>query len=222
MRESVEGISDYSGKDVSVLYEPETVQLDAVVSNTEFLTAPGGPRGLKGEYFNNEDLRGEPALVRTDEHVDFRWGEGSYIEGGPVDHFSARWTGYFIPREEDDYKFYVSSDDGMRLYLDDALVIDDWRRHGETLNTYSAHLTAGTQHTIRLEYFENTGTATARFGIAASSARPISEAAKQLAARAGVFVLCMGFYSNTGRGGVDRPHRPSGGHEAYIDQHAPP
>ncbi len=214
----LEGISDYLRKDVSVLYAPETVQLDAVVSNTEFLTTPGGPRGLKGEYFNNEDLRGEPALVRTDEHVDFRWGEGSYIEGGPVDHFSARWTGYFIPREEDDYKFYVSSDDGTRLYLDDALVIDDWRRHGETLNTYTAHLTAGTRHTIRLEYFENTGTATARFGIAASSARPISEAAKQLAARADVVVLCMGFDPNTEGEGFDRTYRLPGGQDAYIEQ----
>src|SRR5258708_23217990 len=93
----------------------------------------------------------------------------------------------------------------MRLYLDDALVIDDWRRHGETLNTYSAHLTAGTRHTIRLEYFENTGTATGRFGIAASSARPISETAQQLAARAGVVVPCICFLPNTGGGRLGRP-----------------
>src|SRR5260221_11916456 len=106
----------------------------------------------------------------------------------------------------------------MRLYLDDALVIDDWRRHGETLNTYSAHLTAGTQHTIRLEYFEDTGTATARFGIAASSARPSSETAKQLAARAAVVGFCMGFDSNTEGGRFVRSYPLTGGKECSSAQ----
>lgn len=214
----LEGISDYLGQDVRVLYAPETVQLDEVTSTTEFVTAPGGSRGLKGEYFNNEGLQGEPALVRTDEHVDFRWGDGSYADGGPVDHFSVRWTGYFIPREEDDYKFYVSTDDGARLYLDDALVIDDWHNHGETLNTYTTHWKAGQQHRIRLEYFEGTGSATARFGIAAASTRPISEDAKEIAARADAVVLCMGFDPNTESEGSDRTFHLPGGQDAYIEK----
>jgi beta-glucosidase len=80
-----------------------------------------------------------------------------------------RWSGYFVPKADDDYKCYVSADDGVRLYIDDERVIDDWKRHGETLDIYSRHLEAGKAYKIRLEYFENVGTATARFGIAAAT-----------------------------------------------------
>src|SRR6267378_2232377 len=99
----------------------------------------------------------------------FIGGEGSYVDSGPVDHFSVRWTGYFVPPTEDDYKFYTSTDDGVRLYVNDERVIDDWQRHGETLDTYSTRLEAGKAYKIRLEYFEAVGTATARFGIAPAS-----------------------------------------------------
>src|ERR1700682_4138420 len=128
----LEGISNYLGKNASVLYSLEAAPLDVIVNHTDFVAALGGPRGLKGEYFNNDDLHGEPALVRTDERVDFHWGEGSYADNGRVDHFSARWTGYFVPRTDDDYKFYVSADDGARLYIHDERVIDDWRSEEDT------------------------------------------------------------------------------------------
>jgi len=213
----LEGISDYLGKDVRVLYMAETPALDEIVAHTLFQSSLEGPRGLKGEYFDNEQLLGEPALKRTDEKIDFHWGAGSYRDDGPVDHFSVRWTGYFLPAAEDDFKFYVSADDGVRLYLDDVLVIDDWKTHGETLDTYTAHLGVGKSHKIRLEYFESTGTATARFGIAATT-QPIGEATKALAAKVDVVVLCMGFEPNTEGEGSDRTFRLPGGQDAFIEQ----
>jgi beta-glucosidase len=213
----LEGISDYLGKEARVLYMSENVPLDEIVARTPFQTSPGGSRGLKAEYFNNEQLQGTPALERTDDRVDFHWGAGSYSDEGPVDHFSVRWTGYFVPEVEDDYKFFVSADDGARLYVDDALVIDDWKTHGETLDTYSAHLAAGKAHKIRLEYFESTGTATARFGIAAAT-QPIGEATKALAAKADAVILCMGFDPNTEGEGSDRTFRLPGGQDAFIQQ----
>jgi beta-glucosidase len=213
----LEGIGDYVGKDVSVLYMAEAVSLDEIVSRTQFQAAPGGPRGMHAEYFNNERLQGDPALVRTDEQIDFHWGAGSYSNEGPVDHFSARWTGYFVPQAEDDYKFYVSADDGARLYVDDALVIDDWKNHAETLDTYSTHLEAGKAHKVRLEYFESTGTATARFGISAAT-QPIGEATKALAAKVDAVILCMGFEPNTESEGSDRTFHLPGGQDAFIQQ----
>ena len=213
----LEGITNYLGELARVLYVPPEISLDAIVSQSEFFTAPGGPSGLKAEYFNNDALRGDPALVRTDQQIDFHWGDGSYADGGPVDHFSVRWTGYFIPSAEDDYKFYTSADDGVRLYFDDALIIDDWRPHGETLNTYSAHLEGGKPHRIRLEYFENTGTATARFGIAPAT-QPIGESARAQAAKSDVVVLCVGFDPATEGEGGDRTFRLSGGQDALIEQ----
>ena len=213
----LEGISDAAGKDVRVLYVVETPPLDSIVSHTEFVTSPGGAPGLKGEYFDNEELKGEPALARTDEHIDFHWGEGSYREGGPVDHFAIRWSGYFVPKTEDDYRFFTSADDGARLYVDEHLAIDDWRRHGETLNTYAQHLEAGKAYKIRLEYFENVGTATMRFGISAATA-PLGEETRRLAAKADAVVLCVGFDSNSEGEATDRSFHLPGGQDSFIQE----
>src|SRR5258708_2042436 len=110
----LKGISNRLGTKARVLYAVDSPPLDEVFETSEFVTAPGGERGLKGEYFSNEELRGPPALVRTDQHVDFDWGEGSFAPNQPVDHFSVRWTGYFVRQKSGDYKFFTSADDGVR------------------------------------------------------------------------------------------------------------
>jgi len=213
----LEGISNYLGKSVRVDYVIEDLPLDEIVKNTQFVTSPGGPQGLKGEYFNNELLEGAPALVRTDEKIGFRWAEGSYVNGGPLDHFSVRWSGYFIPGAEDDYKFFVSADDGVRLYVNDQRVIDDWQRHGETLDTYSVHLERGKPYKLRLEYFENVGTATARFGIA-PAARSLGASTRAAAKKADAVILCMGFDPSSEGEGFDRTFRLPAGQDAFIQQ----
>ena len=213
----LEGISNFLGGGVPVRYLPPDISLDTIVDKTAFVTAPGGPDGLKGEYFDNEGINGQPTLVRTDRQIDFHWGAGSYSDSGPVDHFSVRWTGYFAPPAEDDYKFYTLTDDGVRLYLDDALVIDDWHTHGETLNTYGTHLQAGTPHKIRLEYFESTGTATVRFGIAPAT-QPLEKATKSQIAESDAVIVCVGFDPGNEGEGSDRTFRLPGGQDALLEE----
>jgi beta-glucosidase len=213
----LEGISNYLGEKARVLYAVEAPPLDTIAEQTEFVTVPGGSRGLKAEYFNNEELRGEPALSRTDALVDFHWGEGSYSDEGPVDHFAVRWTGYYVPKAEDDYKFYVSADDGVRLYINDERAIDDWQRHAETLDTFSMHMEAGKPYKIRLEYFENVGTATVRFGIARAT-QAISAETKALVVKADAVILCVGFDPSNESEGGDRTFQLPGGQDALIQQ----
>jgi beta-glucosidase len=213
----LEGISNVAGEEVRVLSMEDATSLDDIVSGTKFVTAPGGLPGLRGEYFDNEDFQGAPALTRTDASVDFHWGDGSYRDGGPADHFAARWTGYFVPPADDDYRFTTSADDGVRLYVNDELVIDDWKRHAETLNTFVRHLEAGKACKIRLEYYENVGTATVRFGISAS-AITLGPVAKKLAQSADAVVLCMGFDANSESEGGDRTFRLPSGQDAYIQE----
>src|SRR5580704_2694900 len=93
----LEGISNRLGTKARVLYAVDTPPLNDVFENSEFVTAPEGEAGLKGEYFSNQELQGAPVLTRTDKHVEFDWGEGSFAPNQPVDHFSVRWTGYFLP-----------------------------------------------------------------------------------------------------------------------------
>ena len=213
----LEGISNYLGESGRVLYTTDDASLDEIVKTTEFSESPGGTTGLRGEYFNNDSLQGQPALVRTDEKIDFHWGAGSYAPNGPEDRFSARWTGFFTPRSDDDYKFYVSADDGVRLFINDKQVIDDWQRHSETLDTYSTHLEKGKSYKIRLEYFEAVGTATVRFGIAAAT-KALGENVKELVAKADAVVLCMGFDPSSEGEGGDRTFQLPSGQDTFIQQ----
>jgi len=213
----MEGLSNYYGTKMNILYAVDTPPVAEIFQRGGYVVSPGGEAGLKGEYFNNEELNGPPALSRTDSLVAFSWGSGSYVSGGPVDHFSARWTGYYIPKTTDDYRFYTSSDDGVRLYIDDERVINDWQRHGDTLNTYVRHLEAGRPYKIRLEYFEATGGASVSFGIAAAT-EFVGRETKALAAKTDVAIVCVGFDPNAEGEGFDRTFHLPAGQDELIRQ----
>ena len=213
----LEGISNHLGTRAKVLYAVDVPPLDEVFENSEFVTAPDGETGLKGEYFSNEDLKGTPALVRTDKHVHFDWGEGSFAPDQPIDHFSVRWTGYFVPKKSGDYKFFTSADDGVRLYIGDETAINDWQPHSQTLDTAARHLEAGQAYKVRLEYFESVGSAIVGFGVTRAEAF-IGRETRALAAKADAVIICVGFDPKTEGEGFDRTFQLPGGQDELIRQ----
>jgi hypothetical protein len=116
--------------------------------------------GFHGEYFDNRHLIGGPALERDDAEIDFDWGAGPPVAWMPDDNFSIRWTRtvHFAP---DQYRFVVWADDGVRLWLDENLIIDQWQDMDYELH-YVSHYLEG-PHSLRLEYYEHTGGARVRF-----------------------------------------------------------
>ena len=213
----LEGISNRLGTKVRVLYDVDVPVLNPLFENSEFVTALGGENGLKGEYFDNEDMKGTPVLVRTDRQVHFDWGEGSFAPGQPVDHFAIRWTGYFIPKESGDYQFFTSADDGVRLYIDDERAIDDWLPHSQTLDTCSKHLEGGKAYKIRLEYFDSVSTAIVGFGVTRADSY-VGNRTKELAAKADAVIICVGFDDKTEGEGFDRRFQLPGGQDELIRQ----
>src|SRR3984885_3087166 len=139
----LEGISNYLGSRVKVLSASDQLSLDEVVRNTVLTVSVNGTAGSLGEYFNNGELKGNPAFTRTDRLIDFGWGESTF--GSPVssDQFSARWTSYFVAPVSSDYGFYVSANDGARLFVDDKLVSDGTGSRTMNLDIYTAPLVAG-------------------------------------------------------------------------------
>ena len=117
-------------------------------------------RAWLGEYFGNPSLQGAPTVVRSDAAIDFQWGEGAPALGIARDSFSVRWRGRW-PLEEGGYRFYAYADDGVRVWIDGALVIDNWRDQGPTLTFGDQYLATG-EHTIQVEYYDRSDNAQVR------------------------------------------------------------
>ncbi|NJM16128.1 MAG: hypothetical protein HC896_12800 [Bacteroidales bacterium] len=75
--------------------------------------------GLLGVYYFNADFTGK-TMERT-ENVNL---SGETVPGFALDFFSVRWTGHIKPVYSETYTFYLTSDDGSRLYINDSLVIN--------------------------------------------------------------------------------------------------
>jgi len=115
----------------------------------------------RAEYYNNPFLDGKPALVRNETRVAFDWGEGSPDATINKDRFSASFTRRlnFPPGL---YRLSLAIDDGARLYVDDHLVIEAWQAAIRRIVTHDTQLNG--QHEIRIEYFEEGGSAALFFG----------------------------------------------------------
>lgn len=147
---AAEYVTAHNTDNVAVIQPPPVPQPTA--------TPPVSFSGWRGEYFNNRDMQGNPVAVRDDARIDFDWTGQSPIEGVPADNFSARWT---VSREvtaPGTYRFSIWVDDGVRMWIDDQLIIDDWREGGARNVVADVNLIRGT-HTARVEYFQATAAA---------------------------------------------------------------
>jgi len=119
------------------------------------------PVGLTGEYFDNRDLT-NLKITRIDPRIAFDWGTASPDPSIGADTFSVRWTGQMLPPTTETYTFYTRSDDGVRLWVDGRLLVDNWTDHSPSTNRGTIALVAGRKVDVRMEMYENTGGAVAR------------------------------------------------------------
>lgn len=122
---------------------------------------PGSGIGLRGEYYDNMDFT-DLKLTRIDSVIDFDWGQSSPDSKINPDTFSVIWTGEVQPRYSENYTFYTVTDDGVRLWVDDVLLINNWTDHSATEDYGNILLEAGEKYKIRLEFYENSADAVSR------------------------------------------------------------
>jgi hypothetical protein len=124
-------------------------------------TGGGTGNGLSAAYYNNMDFTGT-TVTRVDPTVDFVWGTASPDPAIDAETFSVRWTGQVEALFSQTYTFYTQSDDGVRLWVNGVRLVNNWTNHGTTENSGTIALTAGRRYDIRMEYYDNTRSATAR------------------------------------------------------------
>jgi hypothetical protein len=118
---------------------------------------PEAAAGWHGQYFNNQELSGDPVAEADYAYIGFDWQAGSPMPAVWADHFSARYTTQ-VYLETDHYRFCTMSDDGTRIWVEDELVLDEW--HGNNGIAYCGvyHATPGT-YDVKVEYYEDGGNA---------------------------------------------------------------
>lgn len=121
----------------------------------------GTGTGLTGQYYDNIDLTALK-VTRTDATVNFDWGTGSPDGAIAADTYSVRWTGQVQGQFSETHTFYTVSDDGVRLWVNGQLLINNWTNHSATENSGSISLTAGQKVDLKMEFFENGGDAVAK------------------------------------------------------------
>lgn len=165
--------------------------------------SPPGINGLRAEYFSNKDLKDSPVLMRVDPTIDFSWSAGAPDQTLRPDSFSVRWTGTVTAMKSGPHTLQTISDDGVRLWLDGTLLIDDWSDHGAHPRSASVNLVAGRAYDLRIEYYENTGDAVIKLGWRSADESLLAEAVRA-ASSSDAAVLCVGLNEFFESEGFDR------------------
>jgi hypothetical protein len=134
---------------------------DGQVSGTlAFTITPAGggcPTGqFFAQYFSNISLTAPATRSACEPAVNYDFGAGAPA-GLPVDNFSARWTGQFT-FAGGSVTFTARADDGIRVFLDGTLLIDQFHDQPATTYTATVAVAAGT-HEVKIEYYERGGDA---------------------------------------------------------------
>jgi beta-glucosidase len=201
----LEALQNKIGNKVRINYA-EGVSLSGDVSALDskyFYLPDASKHGIAAEYYDNQDLKGKPKATKIDSQINFDWHGQSPLDGIPGQHFSARWTTRILADETDDYSIDVVSDDGIRLYVDGKLAIDDWNTHGPTMDSYKIHMQKGKFYDIKLEYFQSTGGSIVKLGIRKVGEK-LLEAAIDVARKSDMAIVFAGTSAQYETEGKDR------------------
>ncbi|HSQ56596.1 MAG TPA: glycoside hydrolase family 44 protein, partial [Gemmata sp.] len=132
-------------------------------ADSNFATASTFPgttgHGLAATYYDNANFTGAQ-VSRMDSTINFNWGTGSPAGGIGANTFSAIWKGQIQAIESGRYRFRTRSDDGVRLWVNGHLLINDWPNHTARFDTSGfLRLVAGQKYDIEVDYHENTAAA---------------------------------------------------------------
>lgn len=129
-------------------------------ATTSAVIPPANGTGLRGQYYDNTNFT-NLRVTRTDATVNFTWNNAP-ASGVGKDTFSVRWTGQVQSRFSQLYRFYTTSDDGVRLWVNGVQLVNNWTNHTATEDSGTITLVANQKYDIVMEHYDNTGTAVAR------------------------------------------------------------
>jgi len=134
-----------------------TVTLDP--SGAGDYALPPSFAGYLGAYAQGTDFP-KPAFYRIDPQIAYDYNDGKCDPRLASEYFCIVWTATLDVPADGDYTFYLSTDDGSRLFIDEEQVIDHWGHHGKEEKSATVRLNKG-PHALKVQYYEEDGWAAA-------------------------------------------------------------
>jgi beta-glucosidase len=189
------GITNKVKPDTKVIYAEGSDLADGIHNlipvPSRYLLTPDGRQGAFGEYFNNRDMKGEPAFTRVDDNINFYWEHLSPRFDMPDDNFGIRWTTYLVPPETGIYYLGGWGSSGYEIRLDGKRIISSMNEHHAFHIEVPAELQAGKKYKIEVLYKNYAGDADIK--LLWAPPRPnLTEQAVKAAKEADVVVLVLG------------------------------
>ncbi len=226
---ALQGIASFLGPSANVFYEAGVPSMQRAAAATEFVTeAQNGQRGLKFEFFQNAELSGMPAATRVVPHLN---DSGTAWEDLATDMqslatlfntqpkpSSKRWSGYFVAPQAGPYEVVaqgLGEGGGYRLYIDDKLLFDNWKLAKAFQESTLLELSAGPHKIVGEAFAHSIVGGRLRVGIV-DQHKIVSDAAKELAAKADVVIIAAGFNNDSEGEGADRPFSLPFGQDELI------
>ncbi len=166
------GLRERAGDSVKIVFEKGTAFAKASAGKAGEQTIPASQLfsekngqttpGLRGEYFQNLDLAGQPTFERTDENLDFSCTLFSPDPRLAADNYSIRWTGKLKAPETGHFKIGLEGDMGFRLFVDGKLLVDCWQKNSFDTRLAEFDFQKGKAYDLRVEFFESIGNARIR------------------------------------------------------------
>jgi beta-glucosidase len=154
-------IKKQAGSNVKILYAKgaEIMYKNYDVVASAYLKNLKNEEGLSATYFNNIDLSGSPAVEKTVKQVNFLWTLSSPDKAIKNDFYSARWEGKIHSPATGNFKIGLEGNDGFRLYINNKLLIDNWRKQTYSTILADFHFEKNKEYNIKIEFFEPVGNA---------------------------------------------------------------
>jgi len=189
------GITDKVKPDTKVIYAEGSDLADGIHNLTpvpsRYLQTTDGIQGAFGEYFNNRDMKGEPAFTRVDDNINFYWEHLSPRYDLPDDNFGIRWTTYLVPPVSGTYAIGSWGSSGYEILLDGKKIISSMNEHHAFHIEVPAELQAGKKYKIEVLYKNYAGDADMK--LLWAPPRPnLTEQAVKAAKEADAVVLVLG------------------------------
>jgi len=162
-------------------------------------------KGLKADYYNNNELKGNILFSQTEKILDDNWSDKAPRNDMNDDDFGVRWTGEITPDESGEYQLGIITTCRVSMYLNDSLIANTKYHFRDEYNdprlrkSTLIKLEAGKKYNLRVEAGETYGDA--RVQLVWSKPRAnlkenLKQKAMDIAKQSDVVVMCMGLSAN--------------------------